>query len=124
MNDADVSASAKPRRWALRDQSRSRLQGKAAMVTDEECVDYARECVRLASLTVDQEIRDQLLNMAREWMAAAMHERHSVRSTFSVEISAASRSNATIRCPAWSTTSVSCCEFCLGACASNSGGVL
>ena len=46
------------------------------MVTDEECVDYARECVRLASLTADQEIRDQLLNMAREWMATAMHERH------------------------------------------------
>ena len=51
--------------------------GRAAMVTDEECVDYARECVRLAGLTADQEIRDQLLNMAREWMAAAMHERHS-----------------------------------------------
>ena len=46
------------------------------MVTDEESVDYARECVRLAGLTADQEIRDQLLNMAREWMAAAMHERH------------------------------------------------
>jgi hypothetical protein len=71
MNDANVSASAKPRRWALRDQSRSRLRG-----ADEECVDYARECARLAGLTADQEIRDQLLNMAREWMAAAMHERH------------------------------------------------
>jgi hypothetical protein len=47
------------------------------MVTDEECVDYARECVRLVGLTTDQEIRDQLLNMAREWMGAAMHERHS-----------------------------------------------
>jgi hypothetical protein len=46
------------------------------MVTDEESVDYARECVRLAGLTADQEIRDQLLSMAREWMAAAMHERH------------------------------------------------
>jgi hypothetical protein len=33
---------------------------------DDECVDYARECVRLA---------EQLLNMAREWMATAMHER-------------------------------------------------
>ena len=52
------------------------LAGRAAMVTDEECVDYARECVRLAGLTADQEIRDQLLNMAREWMAAAMDERH------------------------------------------------
>jgi hypothetical protein len=47
------------------------------MVTDEECVDYAREWVRLAGLTADEEIRGQLLSMAREWMAAAMHERHS-----------------------------------------------
>ena len=30
------------------------------MATDQECVAYARECVRLA---------------AREWTAAAMHER-------------------------------------------------
>ena len=38
------------------------------MVTDEECVDYARECVRLVGLTVDQEIRDQLLNrLANGW---------------------------------------------------------
>jgi hypothetical protein len=51
--------------------------GRAAMVTDEECVDYAREWVRLAGLTADEEIRGQLLSMAREWMAAAMHERHS-----------------------------------------------
>jgi hypothetical protein len=47
------------------------------MVTDEECVDYAREWVRLAGLTADEEIRGQLLSMAREWMAAAIHERHS-----------------------------------------------
>jgi hypothetical protein len=44
------------------------------MVTDSECVDYARECVRLAGLTTDPQIRDQLLKMARHWMAAAMHE--------------------------------------------------
>jgi hypothetical protein len=41
---------------------------------DQECVDYARECVRLAGLAQDQYMRDQLLNLAREWMAAAMHE--------------------------------------------------
>ena len=35
--------------------------GRAAMVTDEECVDYAREWVRLAGLTADEEIRGQLL---------------------------------------------------------------
>ena len=49
------------------------------MRTDEECVEYARDCVRLAGLTEDQEIRDQLLNMAREWMGAAMSETRRVR---------------------------------------------
>ena len=44
------------------------------MVTDKECEHYARECVRLAELTKDPQLRDQLLNMAREWMALAMHE--------------------------------------------------
>ena len=46
------------------------------MATDNECEGYARECVRLAGLAKDQQLRDQLLNMARrEWMAEAMHER-------------------------------------------------
>jgi hypothetical protein len=44
------------------------------MVTDPECEDYARECVRLAGLAKDPQLRDALLNMAREWMAVAMHE--------------------------------------------------
>ena len=44
------------------------------MISDEECVEYARECVRLAGLTKDMQLRDQLLNTAREWMAVAMHE--------------------------------------------------
>jgi hypothetical protein len=35
---------------------------------------YARDCARLAGLTEDQEIRVQLLNMAREWMGAAIDE--------------------------------------------------
>ncbi|HEY6994489.1 MAG TPA: hypothetical protein VH397_12315 [Xanthobacteraceae bacterium] len=46
------------------------------MATDQECMDYARECVRLAELTKDDlELRDHLLSLAREWMATAMHER-------------------------------------------------
>ena len=45
------------------------------MAADEECVGYARECVRLAGLATDQELREQLLQMARNWMAEAMHER-------------------------------------------------
>jgi hypothetical protein len=45
------------------------------MAADNECLDYARECVRLAELTDDPELRNQLLQMAREWMAAAMREK-------------------------------------------------
>jgi hypothetical protein len=41
---------------------------------DDDCIGYARECVRLAGLTQDPELQDQLLDMAREWMATAMHE--------------------------------------------------
>src|SRR5262249_36204270 len=37
--------------------------------TNDECVSYARDCVRLAEFTKDEYIREQLLNMAREWMA-------------------------------------------------------
>jgi hypothetical protein len=44
------------------------------MNTDKKCVDYARDCVRLAQLTEDQLIREELMKMAREWMAEAIHE--------------------------------------------------
>jgi hypothetical protein len=44
------------------------------MASDREMEAYARECVRLAQRTDDSKIREQLLQMAREWMAAAMHE--------------------------------------------------
>jgi hypothetical protein len=43
-------------------------------ITDRDCVQYARECVWLARVVRDLEIREQLFDMAREWMAAAMHE--------------------------------------------------
>ena len=36
------------------------------MATDRQCVEYARECVRLAGQSKDLQLRDQLLNMARE----------------------------------------------------------
>jgi hypothetical protein len=45
-------------------------------VTDEECVGYARECERLATLCSDQEVREQLLQMARNWMAEAARPTH------------------------------------------------
>ncbi len=41
------------------------------MSTDQECVNYARECVRLAELTKDLQLRDHLLKIAREWLATA-----------------------------------------------------
>jgi hypothetical protein len=41
------------------------------MTIDNECEGYARDCVRRAGLVKDQHPQDQLLDMAREWMAAA-----------------------------------------------------
>ena len=63
------------------------------MAADEECVGYARECVRLAGQTTDQDLREQLFNMARDWLAAAMDERcsadHAVtRNNFSSALTA------------------------------------
>ena len=38
-------------------------------------MDYARECVRLAGIAnSNPELHKSLLQMAREWMAVAMHE--------------------------------------------------
>jgi hypothetical protein len=39
-----------------------------------EAENYARECVRLANQSADPAIRERLFQMAREWMAVAMHE--------------------------------------------------
>ena len=36
-----------------------------------EWVGYAEECVRLAALTNDAGIREQLMEMAHEWLAVA-----------------------------------------------------
>ena len=44
------------------------------MGTEDEYVDFARECIRLADRTDDPELRERLLQMAREWMAVAMEE--------------------------------------------------
>ena len=43
-------------------------------VTDLECVDFARDCVRLAQSADTPALRERLLQIAREWMAGAMHE--------------------------------------------------
>jgi phosphopantothenoylcysteine synthetase/decarboxylase len=44
------------------------------MTVDEKCMAHARECVRLAGLTDDQEVRDQLIALARDWIVAARKE--------------------------------------------------
>jgi hypothetical protein len=44
------------------------------MVTDQEYVDFARDCVRLAQSADSPELRERLLQIAREWMAVATHE--------------------------------------------------
>ena len=40
------------------------------MVSDEVYMAHARECVRLAGMTDDFKVRDQLLDLARGWMAS------------------------------------------------------
>ena len=47
------------------------------MASSKECMSHARECVRLARLTDNRTVRDQLLDMAQRWTAAAQSERQS-----------------------------------------------
>ena len=44
------------------------------MTIDEKCMAHARECVRLAGLTDDQGVRNQLIALARDWIIAARKE--------------------------------------------------
>jgi hypothetical protein len=43
------------------------------MASDREMEDFARECVDVANQTADPQMRERLLQMAREWVAIAMH---------------------------------------------------
>jgi hypothetical protein len=45
--------------------------GALTVVSDKECMSYAAECVRLAGLTDNVIIRDQLLDLAQDWIFAA-----------------------------------------------------
>jgi hypothetical protein len=70
---------------------------------DKEMEGYARDCVRLAGLAQDHELREQLLQMARHWMAAAMHEERatgvdSKANKVSFRLRAESRNAADPRC--------------------------
>ena len=38
----------------------------------KKCMSHVDECVRLAGLTDDLIVRDQLLDVAQEWMLAAL----------------------------------------------------
>ena len=44
-------------------------------MVDKKSMAHARECVRLAGLTDDQEVRDQLIALARDWIVAARKEK-------------------------------------------------
>jgi hypothetical protein len=44
------------------------------MPLNEKRMAHARECVRLAGLTDDGVVRDQLIALARDWLATAMKE--------------------------------------------------
>jgi hypothetical protein len=48
------------------------LVGAVVLSPAQEFEGYARECVRLAALATDPPIGGQLLEMAREWMNAAL----------------------------------------------------
>ena len=44
------------------------------MASDLQCMYHASECVRLAGLTDDRTVRDQLLDLAQAWILAAQYE--------------------------------------------------
>ena len=62
------------------------MKGRAIMVSDPEMEDFARECVDLANLTADPQMRERFFQMAREWMAIAMHPSEDVRTEIDVKI--------------------------------------
>jgi hypothetical protein len=42
------------------------------MIPESPYFVYARECTRLALLSEDPDVREDLMQMARDWMAVAM----------------------------------------------------
>jgi hypothetical protein len=49
-------------------------KGSAMLPSDKEMEDYASDCARLTQLAHNPELREQLMQMARDWIAAAMQE--------------------------------------------------
>jgi DNA-binding XRE family transcriptional regulator len=58
----------------LYDAKRGR-QPRVEYYAFKKCMSHADECVRLAGLTDDLIVRDQLLDLAQEWMLAARRAR-------------------------------------------------
>ena len=50
-----------------------------------EFEEFARDCVRLAEQADTQELREKLLNLAREWMRAVIEEADTVMSRQAAE---------------------------------------
>ena len=48
---------------------------RVSCMVDKKSMAHARECVRLAGLTDDQEVRDQLIALARDWIVAARRKK-------------------------------------------------
>jgi hypothetical protein len=46
------------------------------MASYEECMGNAHECVRLAGVTADLTVRDQIIELARCWMRTALGARN------------------------------------------------
>jgi hypothetical protein len=51
------------------------------MATDRKMEEYASECLRLADMTSDPFIREELLKMARDWTEAARGRKEQQRQT-------------------------------------------
>jgi len=47
---------------------------RLTMASEKKCMDHASECVRLAGLTDDIAVRDQLVELAKGWISAAQQE--------------------------------------------------
>jgi hypothetical protein len=58
------------------------------MATDKSMAGYARDCIRLAGLTSDPEIREQLLKMAGQWTEAASGNKQQQAATQAPQASA------------------------------------
>jgi hypothetical protein len=45
------------------------------MSAEKECIGHARDFLKLTRMTNNEELRDQLVQMACEWLVEAMHAR-------------------------------------------------